>query len=82
MYEFDELFCDSTPTEIVDSIGNFSTHEDYFTRGIYGVDSFNCIDECSVWFPFDIADFAIRNDEDFCDVDIREILDEEEDEND
>lgn len=82
MEEFDEVFQYSTPTEIVELIGSFSTDDDYFTYGIYGVDSFVNIDECSLWFPVDVARYSDENDEDFGNDDIREILDEEECEDD
>lgn len=82
MEDFDLVFSDSTPTEIVNSIGKFSMNDDYFTCGIYGVESFYNIDDYDCWDPNDIANYIIRNDEDFGNDDIWEILNEEESEND
>ena len=83
MNEFDEIMCASTPTDIALKIfyGDFRPNDNYFKfDGCANLQSFDYIsDEVDLE---EIADYIVDNDEDFDNSDIREILgeDDEEDE--
>ena len=66
MHEFDEIECnieqrsDESPLEFVERIQqdfkNFDTGADYYVVGIYGYESFDCLDDKSS--PFEFTDLA------------------------
>lgn len=75
---FDGRNCKS-PTDIIDSLdSDFSTSDYYFTEGDYGLKSFD--DIYDVVDDDDLIDYMLEADEDFGNDDIRDILDEETDE--
>jgi hypothetical protein len=83
-YEIDELFYDSKPSEIVNRFcfGDYSCHDRYFRFDGYGnIQSFSGLksDKSPIYID-DIADYIIDNDKDLGNDDIREILDNDEDE--
>ena len=81
MEEFDEMMDDMLPSDIATKIfyGDFRPNDNYFKfDGYANLESFDYIsDEVDLE---EIADYIVDNDEDFDDSDIREILDEENEE--
>ena len=78
MDEFDEIMSGMSPSDIATKIfyGDFRPNDNYFKfDGYANLESFDYIsDEVDLE---EIADYIVDNDEDFDDSDIREILDEE-----
>ena len=81
MDEFDEIMSGMSPSDIATKIfyGDFRPNDNYFKfDGYANLESFDYIsDEVDLE---EIADYIVDNDEDFDDSDIREILDEENEE--
>ena len=81
MDEFDEIMSGMSPSEIATKIfyGDFRPNDNYFKfNGYANLESFDYIsDEVDLE---EIADYIVDNDEDFDNSDIREILDEENEE--
>lgn len=79
MDDFDGVFCNSTPWEIARAAyyGEFCPTNDYFRLNVYG--NLESTDNpCNEgWVDIDeLAGYAIDNDEDFEDSEIRELLDQ------
>lgn len=76
MSDFWDIFAEGmSPEELIQlgRDGDFDPSDDYFKYTIYGPESFN-----TIWDNIetsDLADYIIRNDEDFGDDEIRELLD-------
>ena len=81
MDEFDEIMSGMSPSDIATKIfyGDFRPNDNYFKfDGYANLESFDYIsDEVDLE---EIADYIVDNDEDFDNSDIREILDEENEE--
>jgi hypothetical protein len=78
MGELDAYIGDGYPSDILDRIDldGFSTNDEYFVDGVYGIQSFYSIGDIPSPLNTDsMTDYAIENDEDFGLDDIREILD-------
>lgn len=84
MEEFNECFYGLSPLKIAEVIENadrFSSCDEYFVDGIYGLNSFD--DLYDIMDDAELIDYMIDNDEDFGDDRIREVLDsDDEDEED
>ena len=84
MYEFDELFHNTKPSNLAELIENgdgFSTNDEYFVVDCYGLKSFDNLYD--IMDDDELIDYMIDNDEDFGDDRIREVLDsDDEDEED
>ena len=81
MNEFDEIMFGMSPSDIALKIfyGDFRPNDHYFKFD--GCANFYSFDYLSDKIDFEeISDYIVDNDEDFDDIDIREILDEENDE--
>ena len=79
MYEIDELFHDVKVSEFLSNLADdFRVGDDYFKDGVWGIESFN--DIYDVIDDDEIINYIIGTEEDFGNDDIREILDEEEEE--
>jgi hypothetical protein len=81
--DIDELLCGYTkPSEVLNKIGSdYDMQDDYAVFTIYGLESFNYLDEGSS--PYDVetlADYIIENKECFGDSDLEELFEEEVDE--
>lgn len=71
----DEDLQNKTPTQIIDMIDNdFSLRDNYYKYTIYGIESFD--DASDVVYFDDLANYILDNDEDFDNDEIREFLDE------
>lgn len=82
MESFDEFFCGSEPSDIAARIfyGDFCpAHEYFWLDGCANLESSDFLDE-SPLDPDALADYAVENDEDFGIDEVREILDEDDDE--
>lgn len=78
MAELDDLLYGKTPSEIIDIAGGIDTNDDYLRYTIYGVQSF---DNVSDFIDLDaLAEYIIDEDEDLNDDELREILDNGDDE--
>lgn len=78
MYEFDEQLAGWSPTEIARKMTDgFNTTHDFFTIGIYDIDSFDWVENSCVYDAGEIADYCIRNWSGLQNDMIQEILDEE-----
>ena len=81
MDEFDEIMSGMSPSDIATKIfyGDFRPNDNYFRfDGYANLESFDYIsDEVDLE---EVADYIVDNDEDFDNGDIREILDEEDEE--
>lgn len=80
MDEFDEICENMDASDIARRCfyGKFNPNDEYFIFNGYA--NFESSDYLEYFIDFDeLADYIIRNDEDFDDDDIREILDENED---
>lgn len=75
MDELDDLFCGCGAIELIDKLSsNFSTSDDYFKDTIYGLESFDNIED--VIEIDDVIEYIIDNDDNlYCDA-IRDMLDE------
>ena len=81
--DFDELMSGETPSEIASRVafGDYNPCHMWFWFNGYGnIVSSNYPDIADGWFAYDISEYAVENDEDFGNSDIREILDENEEE--
>lgn len=81
--DFDELMNGETPSEIANRVafGDYNPFHKWFWFNGYGnIVSGDYPDRADGWFAFDIAEYAVENDEDFGRSDIMDILDEDEDE--
>ena len=80
MYEIDDYLSNMTPTEIIDKVvgSNFDTSDDWFKDGIY-FESFS--DVPSNIDEDDLINYIIIEDEDFGNSDIRDALDEDDEDN-
>lgn len=81
--DFDELMDGMTPTEIANRVafGDYNPYHMWFWFNGYGnIVSGDYPDRADGWFASDISEYAVENDEDFGNSDIREILDENEEE--
>lgn len=77
MWELDDYVGEGYATEILDRFSDdFSTKDDYFVETIYGIESFNMVDEY-IYFD-DLVEYIVRNEEDFGMDRIREIFEESE----
>lgn len=77
MYEIDELFHDVKVSEFLSNLADdFRVGDAYFKDGVFGIESFD--DIYDVIDDDDLIEYIINEDEDFGNDDIREILDEEE----
>ena len=77
MCEFDEIMDGRTPTEIANLVyqNDFNTNCEYFTWGVY----LNCSDYIDDFVSYDdLANYIYNNDEDFDNDDLRDFLDEDE----
>lgn len=74
-----EILTGKTPWELAEIFYGevYTTLDDWVVFGIYGAESFSCESDGKYIFQTDIADYCVRNDEDFGIADIREVLDEE-----
>lgn len=80
--DFDELMDGMTPSEIANRVafGDYAPYHMWFWFNGYGnVVSSNYPDRADGWFASEISEYAVEYDEDFGIRDIREILDEDED---
>lgn len=78
--EFDELMTGKTPSEIANMVafGDYNPYHMWFWFNGYGnVVSSDYPDNADGWFACEIAEYAVENDEDFGRSEIREILDDE-----
>lgn len=83
--DIDELLCGYTkPSEVLDKIGsNYNMNDTYAVFTIYGLESFNYIEDSSS--PYDVdtmVDYIIENKECFGDSDLEELFEEEVEEDD
>lgn len=79
MGELDDYVGKGYATEILDRFSDdFSIRDDYFVETIYGIESFNVVDEY-IYFD-DLVEYIVRNEEDFGMDRIREIFEEDEEE--
>lgn len=77
MGELDDYVGEGYATEILDRFSDdFSIDDDYFVETIYGIESFNMVDEY-IYFD-DLVEYIVRNEEDFGMDEIREIFEENE----
>lgn len=75
MGELDDYVGEGYATEILDRFRDgFSIDDDYFVETIYGIESFNIVDEY-IYFD-DLVEYMVRNEEDFGMDRIREIFEE------
>ena len=80
MVEFDEICENMTASDIARRCfyGKFNPNDNYFIFN--GYENFDSSDYLEDFIDFDdLADYIVKNDEDFDNDDIREILDENED---
>lgn len=86
MDDFDEIADGQSPSDIARSIfyGDFRPADKFFGFNGYGnYVSFDYLtDKNARYYPEDMVDYIIRNDEDFGDSDIRELLDSANDDDD
>lgn len=78
--DFDELMNGETPSEIASRVafGDYNPFHKWFWFNGYGnIVSGDYPDRADGWFASDISEYAVEYDEDFGRRDIREILDEE-----
>lgn len=81
--DFDDLMSGQSPTEIANRVafGDYNPYHMWFWFNGYGnIVSGDYPDRADGWFASDISEYAVENDEDFGNSDIREILDENEEE--
>lgn len=84
MHEFDDIASGQTPLGIAYSIyyGDFNPNNRFF--GFSGAGNYVSFDylfeDNARYYPEDLVDYIIRNDEDFGESDIRDILDGDDDE--
>ena len=78
MDELDYYCRNWSATEIIDNTEDFHTNDDYFVENIYGLESFS--DIYDIVDNTELINYMIDNDEDFGSEDVREILDEDDDE--
>ena len=79
MSEIDELFYDVKVSEFLSNLADdFRVGDDYFKDGVWGIESFD--DIYDVINDDDLIEYIINEDDDLGNDDIREILDEEEEE--
>ena len=79
MYEIDELFHDVKVSDFFSNLADdFRVGDNYFKDGVFGIESFD--DIYDVIDDDDLIEYIINEDEDLGNDDIREILDEEEEE--
>ena len=74
MSEFDDLMCDNTPTQILESVSSdFSINDEYFRDTMYGLESGNSIENLMQVDLDDLAEYLIEN------GDVNDILADNED---
>lgn len=67
-----------TPTDIIDAIDEVDTNHNYYVDTIHGYKSFNHYYDCPCSCEYDIANYCIRENEDFGNDNIRDWLDQQE----
>ena len=81
--DFDELMNGETPSEIASRVafGDYNPFHKWFWFNGYGnIVSGDYPDRADGWFASEISEYAVENDDDFGIRDIREILDEDDEE--
>lgn len=79
MYEFDDFYADSTPTQIAFDLkgSDFDIDDNFFTQGIHGLQSYNdACDAIDKYQEQDLVDYIIDNDDSLGCEEIRDVLDE------
>lgn len=81
MDELDELFYNVKPSEMLSQLSDdFRVRDDFFRCSVFGLESFNYADDVVDYE--ELIEYIINEDDDLMDAEIREILDECEDDED
>lgn len=77
MDELDEFFYDVKPTELLNQLSDdFRVRDDFFRCSVFGLESFNYADDVVDYE--ELVEYIMKEDDDLMDAEIREILDEDE----
>lgn len=80
MWEIDDMFAGKSVVEIINDSRDINIDNKYLCETLYGWESFDWYCDCSVSCMEDIANYCVRNDYDFNDAEIFDILNNEEEE--
>ena len=80
MDSLDDMCYGMKATDIIDKFGEMDTSKNYYVIGIYDVESFDYYDEAPTTYYDEIAEICAEEDEDFGCTEIRNALDEWEEE--
>lgn len=78
--EIDYLWEGKKPSEIIKIFGDVSMFDTYYSFDVYGAYSYSFIEDNKSWYPDEIAEYIIQNDDDLGCNEIKEYLDENTDE--
>ena len=74
--EIDEFWEGRKPSEVLSIFQDISLNDSYYSFDGYGYAySYGTIEDNGCWYPYNIAEYAIENDNDFYNSEIREYLD-------